>query len=281
MGYNTPVYESKGLHFPPPLNNSALEARNIIPTPEDSRVINKAERSLPQHEPSNHIARSKEAENGEPQLQKKRGETTKSGTRAVGHKPAGFGRVSSPPEGLHPSALWLCCTVQHAATFPPFTERNQIMKKILTSMMAVMMAVAMSVGAVAQNPILVVGGTRINSLQIVDGTNENGVFSGKLTMVWNNDNGNQSPISWTEEGVEVVWGVYSRIGNNATYAFTVAQQCTEQTLQFSTPGNGNGTNYSNTVTIPLAHTPGAAATCEDDQICTVCDKVLVDAFGHN
>ncbi|MCL2758988.1 MAG: hypothetical protein FWD22_02115, partial [Treponema sp.] len=31
---------------------------------------------------------------------------------------------------------------------------------------------------------------------------------------------------------------------------------------------------------PLEHTPGEAATCTDDQVCTVCDDVITDAHGH-
>lgn len=32
---------------------------------------------------------------------------------------------------------------------------------------------------------------------------------------------------------------------------------------------------------PAAHTPGPAATCEEDQICTVCEDVLKKAIGHD
>ena len=32
---------------------------------------------------------------------------------------------------------------------------------------------------------------------------------------------------------------------------------------------------------PLGHTPGEEATCTDPQICTVCEKVLVEALGHD
>ena len=41
-----------------------------------------------------------------------------------------------------------------------------------------------------------------------------------------------------------------------------------------------GDYYTDDPVPALGHTPGAAATCTDDQICTVCNKVVTPAFGH-
>lgn len=42
-----------------------------------------------------------------------------------------------------------------------------------------------------------------------------------------------------------------------------------------------GDYYRDTYTDTLAHTPGAAATCTTDQVCTVCSATLVKATGHS
>ncbi len=41
-----------------------------------------------------------------------------------------------------------------------------------------------------------------------------------------------------------------------------------------------GDSYRTNETPALGHTPGAAADCENAQICTVCEEVLVEALGH-
>ncbi len=42
-----------------------------------------------------------------------------------------------------------------------------------------------------------------------------------------------------------------------------------------------GDNYQADATPAAGHTPGAAATCTQDQVCTVCGDILTDKLGHN
>ena len=76
-------------------------------------------------------------------------------------------------------------------------------------------------------------------------------------------------------------GAFNNPHGNVVIDAEVGATCTE-------PGLTEGSHCSdcNTVivaqeAIPAGHKEGSAATCTSDQICTVCEDVLVEAFGHN
>ena len=68
------------------------------------------------------------------------------------------------------------------------------------------------------------------------------------------------------------------LGHNYTSKVTKAATCTAAGIKTFTCSVCDDI-YTEEI-LSLGHTPGADATCTDDQVCTVCDEVLTEKLGH-
>jgi len=167
-------------------------------------------------------------------------------------------------------------------------------RKLLTLLLTVVMMFALAIPAMAAQDdgfmdisqtsgsfsLPIVGGNAINSMTASGSPNGEGVFNGSLALVWAQNNNGERTIT---SNIEVVWGNYSRTGNNATQLFTVAQTCEPQSLQFSVVNNNGNTVRSTPITIPAFHIPGEQTTTVEAKCnvageweirCTLCNVLL-------
>lgn len=71
----------------------------------------------------------------------------------------------------------------------------------------------------------------------------------------------------------------ARLGHDHLATVTLQPTCTEQGIMTYTCSRCEDT-YTRPIA-PNGHTPGAAATCTEAQLCTVCNARLTDKLGHN
>ena len=114
---------------------------------------------------------------------------------------------------------------------------------------------------------------------------------GNISVYISDDNGNQLYLYRLTGNVTVgqiirvsgtitTYGGARQIAQGATFEVVGTHECSKWTdATCSAPAKCIVCSKANGEALP--HTPGAAATCEDDQICTVCEIVLVEALGHD
>lgn len=96
---------------------------------------------------------------------------------------------------------------------------------------------------------------------------------------WNCENHIGTAATCTEDGVCEVCGNVEKAKGHTYTAVVTAPTCTEQ--GFTTYTCACGDTYVDNYVDAKGHTAGADATCTENQVCTVCGAVLVEAHGHS